>query len=220
MAPERCGLFTGVMPHHLPGLAVAGTLRMRCSIGGLALMLCLIGLPAASADEAADARQALAAGGWVALIRHALAPGPPGDPPEFRVDDCATQRNLDSAGRQQAVALGRAMLRPGIDVAQLLTSQWCRCRETADLMDLRPAEVFAPLGNLYGNRGTEAEQVAAMRARIVEWRGPGTLVMVSHGSTIAALTDIQLQQAEMPVVAPQRDDVRGFAIVGRIPPAS
>ena len=72
--------------------------------------------------------------GDVLIMRHALAPGG-GDPTNFRVDDCATQRNLDGAGRAQATDIGRALVASGLVLgARIFTSQWCRCRETAELI--------------------------------------------------------------------------------------
>jgi len=67
------------------------------------------------------------------LIRHALAPGA-GDPAEFSLDDCSTQRNLDDTGRQQAGKIGRLLRQSGFDRLSLFSSQWCRCRETAMLL--------------------------------------------------------------------------------------
>ncbi|MGH6960366.1 MAG: histidine phosphatase family protein, partial [Dongiaceae bacterium] len=133
-------------------------------------------------------------------------------------DDCSTQRNLDAAGREQAVALGEALRRQSIVVDRLLTSPWCRCRETAALLDVGTPEDYAPLGYVFSNRAAEADSTAALRSRIAAWRGAGTLVMISHGATIGALTGIQPQQGEILVVEPQSGSDAGFRIVGRIPP--
>ena len=71
----------------------------------------------------------------IVLFRHANAPGF-GDPPGFKLDDCASQRNLDAVGREQAKALGQAIKATGVQVAVVWTSQWCRARETAQLLNL------------------------------------------------------------------------------------
>ena len=79
---------------------------------------------------AADARFArLSEPGIVAILRHAFAPGT-GDPASFRLDDCTTQRNLDAQGRAQARKIGAAIRAAGVTVDRVVTSQWCRCRET------------------------------------------------------------------------------------------
>ena len=111
----------------------------------LLVFLCLL-LPLSAAaqtqpDEAA-LWAALRAGGHVALIRHALAPGT-GDPAGFRVDDCATQRNLSPTGRAQARAIGERFRANGIDTAAVLSSQWCRCLDTARELALGEITPFA-----------------------------------------------------------------------------
>jgi hypothetical protein len=84
---------------------------------------------------------ALLEGGHVALIRHGNAPpGYGGDPPEFRIDDCATQRNLDEQGRQEARALGETFRHHGVRVDRIRSSPWCRCLDTARLMAVGPVE--------------------------------------------------------------------------------
>ena len=70
--------------------------------------------------------------GAIVLFRHANAPGG-GDPPGFRLGDCTTQRNLDDAGRRQAQRIGEAFRARGIRVGAVLSSQWCRTRDTATL---------------------------------------------------------------------------------------
>jgi hypothetical protein len=73
--------------------------------------------------------------GNVLFIRHAMAPGY-GDPPNFVINDCSTQRNLNNDGRTQAVKIGRIIKREGIKFLKIYSSQWCRCLETARLTDL------------------------------------------------------------------------------------
>src|SRR5262245_21208984 len=92
---------------------------------------------AASAADAADdttAWAALRGDGHVALIRHASAPGPAGDPADYNLDDCKTQRNLSEQGRAEARALGERFRTERVKVGKVVSSQWCRCKETAQLM--------------------------------------------------------------------------------------
>ena len=93
----------------------------------LTLLLTLFALPVLANDW-----DALREPGAVAIMRHALAPGG-GDPAGFDVTDCATQRNLDDRGRDQARAIGAALRERGFTFGRVLTSQWCRCRDTATL---------------------------------------------------------------------------------------
>ncbi|MFZ1068724.1 MAG: histidine phosphatase family protein, partial [Pseudolabrys sp.] len=93
----------------------------------------LVGGAANAADDNASAWTALRADGHVALIRHASAPGSAGDPADYKLDDCATQRNLSEQGRAEAHALGERFRTQRVKVGKIVSSQWCRCRQTADL---------------------------------------------------------------------------------------
>lgn len=117
--------------------------------------------------------RALTAGGHVAVIRHTDAPGPPGDPAGFKLDDCGTQRNLSATGRANAEAIGSAFRAREIAVERVLSSAWCRCGDTAGLLGFGPVEIFAPLNNVYGRGGIAPAQAAVLRDTIAGWReGP------------------------------------------------
>ncbi|WP_345793402.1 histidine phosphatase family protein [Thauera sp. JM12B12] len=154
--------------------------------------LCLLLPFAAARAETGEAAlwAALRDGGHVALIRHALAPGT-GDPPGFRVDDCATQRNLSAAGRAQARAIGERFRANGIATAAIFSSQWCRCLDTAREMGLGEAVAFPGLNSFFADRGEEAWHTAAARALIAERaHGPVPLVLVTHQVNITALSGV------------------------------
>jgi broad specificity phosphatase PhoE len=164
---------------------------MRWPFRRLLLALLLAAAPAAQADEAA-AWAALRAGGHVALMRHAEAPGI-GDPAGFRLGDCATQRNLDARGRGDARAAGDRLRAERVTIGRLLSSPWCRCRDTAELMRTgRPVEATPVFGSAFGDgAGHSGQPVPLDEARrlLRDWRGPGTLLVVTHGATIRALLD-------------------------------
>jgi phosphohistidine phosphatase SixA len=182
-----------------------------------ALLTLMAGATPSRADEAA-AWAALAAGGHVALIRHAETTPGVGDPPGWRLEDCATQRNLSPHGRAQAATLGAWFRERRIPVDRILTSAWCRCQDTAALMNVGAATVEPALANLFGNAPRAAAQSAALRQIVAGWPGPGTLVMHSHGSTILAFAGVSPAQAEIVVLAPQPGTPAGFRLVGRIVP--
>jgi broad specificity phosphatase PhoE len=182
----------------------------------LAIALAFLVLPAA-AHASEPLWALLKAGGQVVLIRHAITTPGVGDPAGMRLDDCASQRNLTDAGRAHARRVGEAFRARGIVVDRLLTSPWCRCIETARLAwgpARLSAEVWTPLGNLFGRSERKTEQVREMRARVSERRAGGNLVLVSHGSTIVALTGVSTDAAEMVIVTPQGDG--RFAVAGRL----
>lgn len=169
---------------------------------------------AATGGDAA-AWAALARGGHVILMRHAATVPGTGDPPGFRLDDCATQRNLSDTGRRDARDAGDRLRREGVRVDEALTSAWCRCRETAELMAVAPVRVEPAINSFFDGQGDRDAQTDAARRLVAAWRGPGNLLMVTHQVNVTALTGVFPQQGEMVVLAPAGD---GFTQVGRIRP--
>jgi phosphohistidine phosphatase SixA len=153
----------------------------------------------AQADEAA-AWAALREDGKIVLMRHATTNPGVGDPPGFRLDDCSTQRVLSSAGRDQAKSIGAALREKGVKAGRILTSAWCRCVDTAELMDLGPVEVFEPLNSFFGQSAEAERQTDSVRKLIGEWKGPGTLVLVTHQVNVTALTGIFPASGEIVVI--------------------
>ncbi|MEM7744989.1 MAG: histidine phosphatase family protein [Pseudomonadota bacterium] len=123
----------------------------------------------------------------VALMRHALAPGT-SDPAGFRLGDCTTQRNLDARGRQQARDIGVAIRAAGVSVDRVVTSQWCRCRETAELLALAVVEDAPFLNSFFEDRSTADDQTAALTAFLADLPPDETVVLVTHQVNITALT--------------------------------
>jgi broad specificity phosphatase PhoE len=152
-------------------------------------------------------------GGHVVLVRHAVTSSGVGDPPGMRVDDCATQRNLSDAGRDEARRLGAAFAERGVPIERVLTSPWCRCIETARIA-FGDASAWPALGNLFGRPERRDEQLRALRPVVGTLRQGGNLVLVSHGSTIAALTGISPDTTELVIVRPGGDG--RFDVAGRL----
>jgi hypothetical protein len=183
--------------------------RHECFLLAIALFLWL-GSPV-WADE--NPWQALRSGVAVGLLRHALAPGV-GDPAHFRLDDCATQRNLSEAGRQQARAIGAAFRLNGITSARVLSSRWCRCRETARLLDLGPVEPFPLLDSFFADRERANPQTAALQAFLSRpYAGPPR-VLVTHQVNITALTNVVPRSGELIVAQPLADG--RVRVIGRL----
>jgi broad specificity phosphatase PhoE len=180
----------------------------------LLLALLLLAVPAnAAADDALW--ELLRGGAQVVLMRHTITTPGVGDPVGFRLDDCATQRNLTDAGREDARRVGAAFRQRSIPVGRVLSSPWCRCLETAKLA-FGTAEVWTPLSNLFDNRAREAEQMRALREIAGRWPGGGNLLLVTHGSVVSPLTGIQPAPGEMVVLTP--DGAGRFRIGGRLAP--
>jgi len=168
------------------------------------------------ADEAALAT--LKAGGHVMIVRHGLTTPGFGDPLGFKLDDCATQRNLVEEGREQSRKLGRLLRERGIVIERVLSSQWCRAQETARLIDAGPVETLAISNNLYGRPAQREAQVRELRVAIGAWSGKGTLLVVTHGSVIFPLAGTNPREAEGFVLKPAPGTAEGFVIIGKIGP--
>ena len=176
---------------------------MRLALAVSAVVLALATLPSMSRAQA-DAWQLLRQPGHVVFMRHSDAPGSGGfgDPPGFRLEDCATQRNLSEEGRAHARRTGEAFRNNGVAFDRVLTSPWCRCKETARLATGKKAEAFAPLSNLVGRGEHREVQVKALEAYLAGRDGNARVLFVTHGIVINALTGIQPASGEMVVVKP------------------
>jgi broad specificity phosphatase PhoE len=175
--------------------------------------LVVAGPPRAAADE--TLWELMRGGGQVVFMRHAVTTPGVGDPAGFRLGDCATQRNLTDAGRDDARRVGAALRTRGIPVGRVLSSPWCRCLETAQLAFGR-SETWAPLSNLFDNRAREAEQLRALREIAGRRPSDGNVVLVTHGSVVLPLTGIQPAPAELVILTP--DGAGSFRVAGRLTP--
>jgi len=170
-------------------------MRLRPLVAVLLVAACTL----AGADDGA-AWAALRRDGAVALVRHGEAPGI-GEPPGWKLDDCTTQRNLDDAGRAQARALGARLKAERIPVRRVLASPWCRTLETATLLGAGAVQIEPTFANAFILRDRREALRDGGRAVIAAWRGPGVLLVVTHGENIHALTGRTPATAEVVVVA-------------------
>jgi phosphohistidine phosphatase SixA len=161
----------------------------------------------------AEVWAALRAGRHVALMRHADAPGGFGDPAGFRIDDCATQRNLSAKGRADAENIGARLKAKGIAFEKVISSPWCRCMDTATLLQLGPVTSEATFSNVVVLTDQRQSLTAGGRAVIEQWKGSGNLLVVTHGANIAALTGISPASGEIVVV---KKGSGGIESVGRL----
>ena len=128
-------------------------------------------------------------GDKVIFIRHALAPGR-GDPKGFNIKDCKTQRNLDEIGINQSKKIGELFKEKKIKIDQVLSSQWCRCKDTAKYAFGNFKE-FAALNSTFSPPfdKNEKKQIEDLKNFIKQWKGKGkNLVLVTHYVVILAMT--------------------------------
>jgi broad specificity phosphatase PhoE len=164
---------------------------------------------AAAAGAGEPVWDALREPGSVVVLRHSYAPGG-FDPPDARLDDCATQRNLDADGRAQAARIGAAFRRNGVAVGRVLSSPRCRCLDTGRLAFGR-AEAWAPLQGALRDAERRARQVAEVRSVIAAHDGPLPLVLVTHGSVVTDLTGLGIRMGELVVLRRGADGTHSVA---------
>jgi phosphohistidine phosphatase SixA len=144
--------------------------------------------------------------GYVLLLRHSIAPGV-GDPANFKIGDCSTQRNLSEEGRAQARAIGAWLKSKKIRIARVESSRWCRSIETAKLMDIGKVKQNPNLDSLFNSDNPIADpRTAATREQIIKHRNKqGLLVLVFHQINIMALAGGGADSGEGVLVRANRD---------------
>jgi len=166
---------------------------------GLALSMVYLSFSPLAQAESVDLWRHLAKGHQIVLLRHAIAPGF-SDPAHFQLDDCATQRNLSEAGRQQARNIGVVFRQHDLKIEKIYSSQWCRCRETAELLGLGPVDALPILNSFFEQRQREQEQTEALKSFILTTSQAGIILLVTHQVNIVALTGIVPASGEAVVV--------------------
>lgn len=149
--------------------------------------------------QASELADKLRASDHVLLIRHALAPGV-SDPPHFSLSDCRTQRNLNEEGRQQAVALGQWLRQQGVDKAEVHTSAWCRCQDTASLLRLGEPKIEPALNSFFEEMHQSTARTQALQAFIAKTsktKGDKALILVTHHVNIFAFMGENIGSGDM-----------------------
>jgi phosphohistidine phosphatase SixA len=163
-----------------------------------------------------DKLQGSAPKGYVLLLRHTLAPGV-GDPENFKLNDCTTQRNLSEVGRQDAKEVGEWIMRRQIKIFKVESSRWCRAKETAQLLNLGKVKLNKNLDSLFEESDiTNHPATIKVRKQILEHRNKvGLLVLVGHYVNIGAVTGVGVDSGEGVLV---RADSKGaIKVVGLTP---
>ena len=148
-----------------------------------------------------------------ALVRHALAPGT-GDPPEFTLSRRDTQRNLSEEGRKQAKRIGDLFRAHGIDKALVFSSEWYRCRDTAELLDLGPVNSLPALNSFFSDYEQKEARNESLKLWLSQREMHMPLVLVTHQVNITALTGVYPSSGEIVVV--EKDAQMGLKVLGSI----
>lgn len=179
----------------------------------LMLLLVVISIGIAFANET-DLIEQMQSGNVVLMIRHALAPGI-GDPEEFDLNDCSTQRNLNATGREQAKAIGQWLRNRGIQHVKLYSSQWCRCMETARLLEMGAVIPLPALNSFFERPEDREPNLSAVKKFIYQNTKPGEMIiMVTHQVTVSGITGQWTDSGHGKLLRPTK--VGGIELLGEL----
>ena len=132
----------------------------------------------------------------IMLLRHTLAPGI-GDPKNFDLHDCRTQRNLSKRGINQAQRIGRFLIKNNLKKINIYSSQWCRCKETAKEIDLGGYKTLDLLNSFFSNHKIATRQTLKLENWIKELSLQTPTLLVTHQVNITALIGHYPTQGEI-----------------------
>ena len=162
------------------------------------LIIIFISLPSTiKADLNENLINELEEGGKLIFIRHAFAPGS-GDPENFDINECGTQRNLNKDGKTQARKIGNYLSRNKILIDKVISSEWCRCKETA-LLAFKKFETKSFLNSFYSSKfiKNKDQQMKELKMYIKNWKSKKNLVLVTHYVVISELLDYNPSSGEI-----------------------
>ena len=174
----------------------------------LFLLSSLVALNHAKSNE--KVINSLKEGGKIIFIRHAYAPGN-GDPKNFTLNDCNSQRNLDENGIKQSKKIGSFFRTNKIKLDIILSSEWCRCKDTAKYA-FNDYQTFNALNSFYDKRfiKNKSEQIKNLKIYIKNWNSKKNLVLITHYVVIFEILNISSSSGE--IIISNKD----FNIIGNI----
>ena len=144
-----------------------------------------------------DLKNILSDGGKLIFIRHAYAPGA-GDPDDFDISNCATQRNLNKEGIEQAKTIGKFFLENNKENNIVLTSEWCRCKHTAKYA-FKNYKTKNFLNSFYSKKfaHNKSNQIYELKDYIQKWNGKSNLIFVTHYVVILEILNLSVSSGEI-----------------------
>ena len=179
---------------------------MRLLIGFFAVFLSVV---SASAEDKLTAAIA-SIDADVVFMRHALAPGF-GDPANFALGNCAKQRNLDSVGRKQAMEIGAEIRRSATNFTEVLSSEWCRCKDTAELLGLGSWATFSGLNSFFQDFADQDIVLERLEQKLRQLK-PGVTLMVTHQVVITSVTGQAVGSGELIAFNTRTKEARKFRL--------
>ena len=144
-----------------------------------------------------DLQDLLSEGGKLIFIRHAYAPGS-GDPDNFELSNCASQRNLNQKGIDQAKNINKYFLKNLMDITLVLSSEWCRCKQTAKYA-FKNYKTKSFLNSFFSKKFShnKTKQIRELKKFIKEWDGRGNLIFVTHYVVISEILNLSVSSGEI-----------------------
>jgi phosphohistidine phosphatase SixA len=168
------------------------TFYMKATLTALLMACCFLA-------QASDLSQKLQSSEYVLLMRHTLAPGI-GDPANYSLEDCKTQRNLNSEGKSQAVFVGEWLKKQGVKNAEVHSSVWCRCKDTAALLNFGEYKVEPALASFFDDMSKAKESNLKLQRFIagkIKSKGDKALIMVTHHVNILEFMGENIASGDM-----------------------
>ena len=168
------------------------TFYMKATLTALLMACCFLA-------QASDLSQKLQSSDYVLLMRHTLAPGV-GDPANYSLEDCKTQRNLNAEGRAQAVFVGEWLKKQGVINAEVHSSVWCRCKDTAALLNFGGYKVEPALASFFEDMSKAKESNLKLQRFIaskIKSKGDKALIMVTHHVNILEFMGENIASGDM-----------------------
>ena len=171
-----------------------GNLKLQKLITYSILVTLLVATEVTARSEIETVKKSISAN--VIFLRHALAPGL-GDPSDFIKEDCSTQRNLNEEGRSQARLLGDYLKKSNIRFSEILTSEWCRCIDTAKELDLGQWETFSGLNSFFQGHEKKYHVMDKLWKKIDSLNFSDLVLFVTHQVVITEITGEVPRSGEM-----------------------
>jgi phosphohistidine phosphatase SixA len=178
----------------------------RVSVAFFLWVLAVLNPFAAAWAQSSDLAEKLRSGDHILLIRHTLAPGV-GDPSNYTLADCRTQRNLSQEGRQQAMRLGDWLRKQGVGIADVYSSPWCRCKDTAELMQFGGFKVEPTLASFFDDMSKAKASTQALHlfvTKTLKDKGNKALILVTHHVNIYEYVGENIDSGDMVLVKVDR----------------
>ena len=178
---------------NVPEIAL-GNIKFQNILTGVIFITLLLVTEAFARSELEIIKKNISAN--VIFLRHALAPGV-GDPENFMKEDCSTQRNLNDKGRLQARLIGNYLRSTNLKFSQILTSEWCRCIDTAKELNLGQWTTFSGLNSFFQEYEKKDQVINKLQKKLDSLGNSDLALFVTHQVVIAEQTGIVPRSGEM-----------------------